>query len=352
MMKTISNKWIAAPLLVASAMLFAGCGSNSDGGNTATSSSTTTESGSNSTGEKLSGSVKLDGSSTVAPISEAVTETFGAAQKDVNVTVGTSGTGGGFKKFAAGEIDIADASRPIKSSEAAAAKAKGIEFIELPVAYDGLSVVVNPKNTWAKSLTVEELKKIWSADTKLTNWSQVRPGFPNKPLKLYGPGTASGTFDYFVEEILGKDGKMRPDYNPSEEDNALVVGVSKDEGALGYFGFAYYEENADKLSLVAIDSGKGSVTPSAETIKDGSYAPLSRPLFIYVSKKALARPEVKAYASFYLDNAPKLVSAVGYIPLPENVYMAAKKRLANGTTGTVYGGKIEGGSLEELFGAK
>jgi phosphate transport system substrate-binding protein len=351
MTKRNATPLLVAPIFVASAVLFAGCGGKSaDGGKTEGGSSENTEI--TAPVPDLSGSVKLDGSSTVGPISEAVAETFNAANPKVKVSVGMSGTGGGFKKFVVGETDISDASRPIKSKEADTAKEKGVEFLEIPVAYDGLSVVINPKNTWAASLTLDELKKIWSADSKINNWSQVRAGFPNKPLKLYGPGTASGTFDYFVEEVLGKEGKSRADYNASEDDNALVQGVSQDEGGLGYFGFAYYEENASKLKLVSIDSGKGPVAPSTDSIRNGSYAPLSRPLFIYVSKKSFDRPEVKAYVNFYLDKAPELVSGVGYIALPENVYAAIKKRVEAGTTGSLYGGKIEGKSLESLYEVK
>jgi phosphate transport system substrate-binding protein len=269
----------------------------------------------------------------------------------VRATVGISGTGAGLKKFASGELDIANASRPIKSKEAAAAKAKGVDFVELPVAYDGLSIVVNPKNTWATSLTTAELKKIWSNGSKVNNWSQVRAGFPNRPLKLYGPGTASGTFDYFVEEILGKEGKSRADYTASEDDNTLVEGVSKDEGAIGYFGYAFYEQNKAKLKVVGIDSGKGAVVPNTENIISGKYAPLSRPLFIYVNSKSAARPEVKAFVNFYLEKAKDMVGTVGYVPLPDPVYDAAKARFAALTPGTVYADAKDNATLEELFGA-
>nr|AUN36278.1 phosphate ABC transporter periplasmic phosphate-binding protein PstS [uncultured bacterium] len=298
----------------------------------------------------LEGKISVDGSSTVAPITSAIVEKFTADNQGVQIPVGTSGTGGGFKKFGSGQLDISDASRPIKDKEAAAAKAKGVDFIELPIAYDGLSVVVNPKNTWAKSLTVAELKAIWQNGSKINNWSQVRKGFPSKPLKLYGPGTASGTFDYFVEEIIGKEGKSRSDYTASEDDNTLVEGVSRDEGALGYFGFAYYEENAAKLGLVGIDDGKGAVLPSSETILSGDYKPLSRPLFIYVSSKAADRPEIQAFVKFYLANAKELTKEVGYVPVPDSVYAAATKRFEEKTLGTVYKDKAAHGTpLEQLF---
>ena len=339
--------WGLAPIALGFALT--GCGGNSEGGTT--SGPATSNAASNTSTAKLAGAIKIDGSSTVGPITEIMAEDFQGANAGVNITGGISGTGGGLKKFAAGELDIANASRPMKSKEMAAAKAKGVEFIELPVAYDGLSIVVNPKNTWATSLTTAELKNIWVAGSKINNWSQVRKGFPNKPLKLYGPGTASGTFDYFVEEILGKEGKCRADYTASEDDNTLVEGVSKDAGALGYFGYAYYEQNKSKLKDLAVDNGKGAVLPSKETVMNGTYAPLSRPLFIYVSTKSAARPEVKAFIDFYLANAGAKVSEVGYIPLPAGVYTAAQKRFADKKTGSAYTGATKGATLEKLYGA-
>jgi phosphate transport system substrate-binding protein len=277
--------------------------------------------GTNAPGNQaLSGEVEIDGSSTVFPITEAVAEEFQAANPDVLVTVGVSGTGGGFKKFGAGETDISNASRPIKDKEAAAAKEKGIEPIELPVAFDGLSVIVNLQNDFVDYLTVEELNKIWAPDSKVTKWSEVRAGWPDEEIKLYGPGTDSGTFDYFTEVINGEGGASRSDYNASEDDNTLVTGVSGDKYSLGYFGYAYYIENQDKLKIVPIDGGNGPVVPTEETINDGSYAPLSRPIFIYVSNKSLERPEVKAFVEYYLTVGRELVSEVGYIQLPENMY--------------------------------
>jgi phosphate transport system substrate-binding protein len=277
---------------------------------------------------KLSGTIKVDGSSTVFPITEAAAEEFQNANPGVQVTVGVSGTGGGFKKFVAGETDISNASRPIKDSEAAAAKEKGIEYLEIPVAYDGLSVVVSKENTWVDKLTVAELKKIWEPNSKVKTWKDVRPEWPAEEIKLYGPGTDSGTFEYFTEAIVGEAKKSRADYTASEDDNVLVQGIAGDKNSLGYFGFSYYEENADKLKLVPIDAGDGkAVTPSADTIKDGSYKPLSRPLFIYVNKKSLEKPEVKEFVKFYLENAPELVKSVFYVPLTEDKYKESLAKL-------------------------
>lgn len=286
--------------------------------------------------ERLRGTVSLDGSSTVFPISEAVAEEFNAVQPRIRVTVGVSGTGGGFKKFLAGEIDINDASRPIKDSEIEAALSAGIEFIELPIAYDGLSVVVNKNNTWVDQLSVAELNKIWQSGSTVSNWSDIRAGWPNEPIRLYGPGTDSGTFDYFTETINGASGASRPDYTANEDDNALVRGISGDEYALGYFGYAYYAANKSTLKIVPIDGGNGPVEPTQVTINDGSYAPLSRPIFIYVAKSSLERPEVRALVDFYIENAPFLAAEVGYIPLPDYTYTAAAARIANGESGTAY----------------
>ena len=286
--------------------------------------------------ERLRGTVSIDGSSTVFPISEAVAEEFLAVQPRVRVTVGVSGTGGGFKKFLAGEIDINDASRPIKMKEVKQASASGIGFIELPIAYDGLSVVVNTKNDWVDHLTITELNKIWQPGSSVTRWSDVRDGWPEKEIQLYGPGTDSGTFDYFTETINGKSGASRPDYTANEDDNALVRGISGDEGSLGYFGYAYYAANKDKLRVVAIDGGKGPVAPTEITINNGTYAPLSRPVFIYVRPDALDRKEVRAFVDFYIESAPMLATEVGYIPLPDSVYAGAKQRVESREIGTAY----------------
>lgn len=280
---------------------------------------------------KLEGTISIDGSSTVFPISELVAEEFNVVNPNVRLTVGFSGTGGGFTKFAAKEIEISGASRPIKSAEADAAKAAGIEYVELMVAYDGLSVVVSKDNTWVDYLTMEELKMIWGAEATATKWSDVRAGFPDTEIKLYSPGHDSGTFDYFTEAVNGKSGVIRQDSETvkiffSEDDNALVTGVAGDAGGIGYFGFAYYEENADKLKVVPVQKEAVAVTPSFDTIMDSSY-PLSRPLFIYVNKAELEREEVLAFVTFYLENAGELASEVGYVSLPEEMYTEALAKL-------------------------
>lgn len=276
----------------------------------------TTDTGTGS-GSDLSGTILADGSSTVFPITEAVAEEFQKEFPNVRVTAGVSGTGGGFQKFCNDETDLQNASRPVKDSETQACSANGIEFIELTVANDGLAVVVNKDNTWAECLTTDELKKIWEPDSQVGNWSQVRSGFPNRPLRLFGPGTDSGTFDYFTDVINGEEGASRTDYTPSEDDNVLVQGVQGDEGALGYFGFAYFNENRETLNDVAVDSGSGCVTPSDETVRSGDYAPLSRPLFLYVKKSAVAKPELNEFVDFYLANVSSLLADVGYTPLDD-----------------------------------
>jgi len=268
----------------------------------------------------LSGTIEIDGSSTVYPITEAVAEEFHKLNPQMRINVGISGTGGGFKRFVVGETQISDASRPIKDSEKEQAAKNGVEWIEMPVAYDGLSVMVNPQNTWVTSMTTAELKKIWEPGSTVKRWNQIRSDWPDQPINLYGPGTDSGTFDYFTEAIVGKEDASRPDYTASEDDNILVQGIAGDRNALGYFGYAYYVENKDKLKLVAIDAGKGPVLPSEQTINDGTYAPLSRPIFIYPNKAALARPEVKEFVRFYMTAGPELVSEVGYVPMPSQVY--------------------------------
>ena len=269
---------------------------------------------------ELSGTIEIDGSSTVFPITQAVAEEFRKIHTAVRVNVGVSGTGGGFKRFTAGETDISDASRPIKESERELAQQNDVEYVELSVALDGIAVVVNKGNTWVDYLTMEELKKMWEPDSVVDSWDDIRPEWPAQPIRLYGPGTDSGTFDYFTAEIVGEGGASRPDFTASEDDNILVQGIAGDQYALGYFGYAYYAENTDKLTIIPIDSGDGPVTPSDSTINGGQYTPLSRPLFIYVSRESLERPEVKAFVEFYMENALDLVSEVGYTPLPEDVY--------------------------------
>jgi phosphate transport system substrate-binding protein len=297
--------------------------------------------------------VQIDGSSTVFPVTEAVAEEFQKAKKGkIKVTVGISGTGGGFKKFCRGETDIQDASRPILKQEMEACKGAGVEYIEVPVAFDALTVIINPKNNWASSMTVAELKKIWepSAQGKITKWNQVRDKWPNAPLKLFGAGADSGTFDYFTEAITGKAKSSRGDFTASEDDNVLVQGVANDVNALGFFGFAYYAENTSKLKAVAVDNGKGGVVPSERTVLDGSYQPLSRPIYIYVSKKALAKPEVREFAEFYLKNAPKLVKEVKYVPLPDKVYSLGASRVQSGKVGTAFSGHADVGvTIDDLM---
>ena len=300
--------------------------------------------------------VQTDGSSTVFPITEAMAEEFQKTSKGVKVVVGNSGTGGGFKKFCRGETDISNASRPIRKVEAEDCKKAGVEYIELPIALDALAVMVHPKNDWANELTVAELKKIWEpeAQGKVTNWNQVRPGFPDRPLRLYGAGVDSGTYDYFTAAIVGKEHSSRGDFTASEDDNVLVQGIAGDVNALGFFGLAYYHENENKLKGVAVklnDQAKG-VLPKFDTAKDGSYQPLSRPIFIYVSKKAIeTKPEVSAFIEFYLNskNADKLVKEVGYVPLPTNAYETFMKRFKNRDTGTAFAGSKIGVSVDELL---
>jgi phosphate transport system substrate-binding protein len=306
----------------------------------------------------LSGMIKVDGSSTVYPITEAVAEEFGKKHAGVKVTVGISGTGGGFKKFCAGETDISDASRPIKPAEVLACANAGIEYVELPIAYDGLAIVVNPANDWAAHVTVAELRRLWQpeAQGKIKRWSEVRTGWPDKEIHLFGPGVDSGTYDYFTDAVVGKEHSSRGDFTSSEDDNVLVQGVSTDALALGYFGYAYYAANQGKLKLLPVDDGNpqngdGPVAPSLETVRKGTYQPLSRPLFLYLSKKALSRPEVVEFAGFYLAGATKLVGETGYVPLPERAYDLARTRLAARRTGSLFGGAGSqvGVSIEDLL---
>lgn len=299
--------------------------------------------------------IKVDGSSTVFPITEAVSEEFGKTGGG-KVMVGISGTGGGFKRFCRGETDISDASRPIKDKEKVSCKEGSVEYIELPIAYDGLAVMVNPKNTWVDHLTVDELKKIWAPESQgvVTKWSQVREGFPDEPISLFGPGTDSGTFDYFTEAINGKAGSSRGDYTASEDDNVLVEGIATEKGAIGYFGIAYYEQNKDRLKVVPIDNGKsedgdGPIIPTVETVKDGTYQPLARPIFIYVNAASAQKDTINKFVNFYLENAADLVAEVGYIPLPEDVYEVVKERFAKGVKGSVFSGAPIGVSMADIL---
>jgi phosphate transport system substrate-binding protein len=298
--------------------------------------------------------VKVDGSSTVFPVTEAVAEDFQKAKKGATkVTVGISGTGGGFKKFCRGETDISNASRPILKKEMDDCRAAGIEYFELPVAFDALTVVINPKNSFIKTLTVAELKKMWEpgAQGKVTRWNQVNPAWPDAPIKLFGPGADSGTFDYFTEAVVGKSKSSRGDFTASEDDNVLVQGVSRDVNGLGYFGYAYYIENRDKLKAVPIVNEKGQpVEPSMDAVLKGTYSPLARPIFIYVNAKSLGKPEVKEFVEFYMKHGSKLAREVKYVPLPDSAYTTGLDHVQKGKKGTVFGGNPEVGiTIEELL---
>jgi phosphate transport system substrate-binding protein len=289
------------------------------------------------------GAIQIDGSSTVYPITEAVAEEYRAVQRDIKVTVGVSGTGGGFKKFTRGDIDINNASRPITASEQELCISNKIEYIELPVAYDGLAIVVNPENNWVKDITVAELKKIWEpeAQNNIKKWNQIRPEWPNEEIHLFGAGVESGTYDYFTEAVVGKSHSSRGDYTASEDDNVLVQGISTDKNALGFFGVAYYVENKAKLKIVPVDdqndaNGKGAIVPTDETVQNGTYQPLSRPIFIYVNAKSADRPEVKNFVNYYLENAASLSKEVGYVALPKEVYDLAAKRFNDKKTGSLF----------------
>jgi len=301
--------------------------------------------------------IKIDGSSTVFPITEAVAEEFQGANRGMKVTVGISGTGGGFKKFCNGETDLSNASRPIKESEVKQCAGNKIEYVELPVAYDGIAILVNPKNSWVDYLTVKELKKIWepAAQGKIKKWNQIRPNWPDKEIHLFGAGADSGTYDYFTEAIIGKEHASRGDFTASEDDNVLVQGITSDPYALGFFGVAYYQENKDRLKLVPIDdendaNGKGPVLPEYDNVVKGAYQPLARPIFIYVSLQSASRPEVRSFVEFYLKNGAPLVKEVGYIALPDRAYELAAGRFQKRIAGSVFGGKSQVGvRIEDLL---
>lgn len=316
-MKKTTIKVLTSTLLVTASLgLFVGCGSNDF--KRASGNSTT-----------LSGEIKVDGSSTVAPITEAVAEEFNKEHKDVKIPVGVSGTGGGFKRFVVGETDIQDASRPIKDSEKEKASANGVEYTDFTVAYDGITVVVSKENEFVDSLTKEELKKLWEPDSKIKTWKDLRAEWPADEIKFYSPGPDSGTFEFFTEAIVNKAKAMRSDVNPSEDDNVLVQGVAGDKNAIGFFGYSYYEVNKDKLKAVKIDAGKGAIEPTFETIKDGTYAPLARPIYIYVNNKSLEKPEVKEFIKFYLENTETLVKDIGEIPLTADKYKEELSKIKN-----------------------
>ena len=307
-----NTRLLIVPLAAALAATLAACGGNG---------------GSNGNGSGLSGSIRIDGSSTVAPLSEAAADEFQQKNSGVRVTVGTSGTGGGFEKFCRGEIDIADASRQIEDDEKALCRKNGVEWAEVQVANDGIAVVVSKDNDFVKCLTVAELRKIWDQGSRVKNWNQVRSSFPNRPIELYGPGTDSGTFDFFTKAIKGEEGRSRTDYNASEDDNVLVQGVAGNAGALGYFGLSYYEQNQDKLKLVEVDGGQGCVAPTKETVQNGTYKPLSRPLFIYPSREALQRREVREFVRFYIDNEEQLTKRALFIDLTDAQQRKARQEV-------------------------
>lgn len=334
-------RYVWSFVVAAGLVALAGCGNKDAAGGSSTSSG----------GQAVAVDINLDGSSTVNPLMAALAEEYQRSVNDkANITIAQSGTGGGFKKFINKEIDIALASRPISPEEVEKAKQAGVEFIELPIAFDGLTVVVNPKNDWAQSLTVAELNAIWSPDSKINNWKDVRPGFPDKPLILYGAGTDSGTFDYFTKAIVGTEKSSRADYTASEDDNMLVTGVAGDEGSLGYFGFSYYLENKDKVRAVKIDGGNGPVEPTFESVSDASYQPLSRPLFIYVSKAALdSKPAMTDFLEYALGGAAGVVKEVGFIPLPPKALEVVTKHLVDKRTGTLFQGAEVGLTIEEVL---
>lgn len=347
-MKIKTNKmnklWLSFPLI----MLVIGL--QSCGENNSTATVTTPEK------SDLTGNISIDGSSTVFPITQAMAEDFQEDNEGVKIAIGVSGTGGGFKKFCAGETDISNASRPIKKEELEKCQEAGIEYVELPVAFDALSVVVNPENDWAVCLTQKELEKIWqpSAQGSVTNWKQVRSNFPDQAINLYGPGTDSGTFDYFTEAVNGKGGESRGDYTASEDDNVIVQGVGGDRGALGYFGLSYLEENLTKVKPISIDdedpsNGEGCIEPSVATVETGTYQPLARPIFIYVKKASLQRPEVKNFVEYYLSKEHKpIIDEIGYIHLSDAVYDKVIARLGAEKIGTMFAdGSTVGVKLDE-----
>jgi phosphate transport system substrate-binding protein len=302
--------------------------------------------------------LKVDGSSTVFVVSEAVAEEFHRVQSNVRITVGQSGTGGGFQKFCRNETDISNASRPIRPEEIAVCKAAGIEFIELPIAYDGIAIVANPRATWMEAITTDELRTVWApeAEGKVMRWNQVRPSWPNQELHLFGAGVDSGTYDYFTEAITGTEGASRGDFTSSEDDNVLVQGVAGDELALGFLPFAYYFENRERLKVIPVDNGKADdgtspVAPSLEAIRNGTYQPLARPLFVYVSQKSLARPEVEQFVDFYLANAGTLAEEIGYVHLGDAAYAVVTEHFKARRTGTVFGegGSQVGVTIEQLL---
>jgi phosphate transport system substrate-binding protein len=310
--------------LLSIAVVLSGCGSDRGGG---------ADNGGATVDSELSGRILADGSSTVGPYTTAAAERFRGVHPNVQITVGVTGTGGGFERFCAGETDLSNASRAIKDEEAALCEAEGVEFVEFQVANDALTVVVNPENDWVDCLTVAQLKKIWDTGSKVKSWRDVEPSFPDVPMKLYGAGTDSGTFDYFTDAINGEEGRSRSDYSATEDDNVTVQGVSGDRGALGYFGLSYYEQNSDALKAVEVDDGDGCVAPSVEAAQNGTYKPLSRPLFVYAKKASFERPEVQAFVEFVLDNEQQIAEAAQFVPLTDEQLTKAKADLAAASSG-------------------
>ena len=315
---------ILGSIMVLLALFAAGCGGDREGSSDDTGTAATSD---------LSGRIQADGSSTVGPYTTAAAERFRTENPDVQTTVGVSGTGGGFERFCAGETDLSNASRPIKDEEKQLCDDKGIEFVEFQVANDALTVVVNPDNDWVDCLTVDQLKTIWDQGSKVKSWQDVDPSFPDESMKLYGAGTDSGTFDYFTDAINGEEGRSRSDYSATEDDNVTVQGVSGDQGALGYFGLSYYEQNQDRLKALEIDDGDGCVAPNVENAQNGTYKPLSRPLFIYAKKESFARPEVHAFIQFILDNEQEIAEASQFVPLTDEQLTKAKADLEAATAG-------------------
>lgn len=345
-MKSTFSKGILA---IAVGLAIFACGPSAKEGEKASGDASKTETAQAAPTSGLAGSITIDGSSTVGPVTTAVVEDFGNVNKEVKISVSEKGTGAGIKAFIAKEIDICDASRAIKDEEIADATKAGVEFVEIPIAYDGLSIIVNPKNDFAKDLTVEELKKIWEPGSKITNWKDVRAGFPDKPLKLFGPTTSHGTFEYFTEAICKTKKKSREDYQQCPDYNALIQGVSGEEGALGYVGFNYYEQNKTKVKLVGVNAGKGAIEPNPERIINGEYSPLARPLLIYVSKKSLERKEVSEFVKFYLTEGKKAISETGYVPLPDDGYKFGLDRVEKGITGSVFNKFTPGTKLADFL---
>jgi phosphate transport system substrate-binding protein len=335
-MKTF--RLLIGAVVIGSVMIGCSPASSTSEGTTGTTTASTGD-------QKITGQISIDGSSTVYPIAQLLTEMYSDVNGEVKVGVSESGTGSGMKKFVAGEIDIATASRPIEAEEIADAKKNGIDFVEIPVAFDGLSVVINKSNTMLDNITTAELKKLWEPDSKVKTWADLRAGLPAEKINLFGPGDKSGTFEYFTEVVVGKKRASRQDYQPSEDDNVLVTGIAGDKNALGYFGYGYYQENQDKLTVLKVDG----VAPSKESILDGSYGKLARPLFVYVSMKAMARPEVKQFVETMMTNLEKAPGETGYVALPTELLDKAKARVTAGTTGSVFSAAAPGAKMADIL---